>query len=283
MPGTLYVVSTPIGNLSDLTPRAALMLAEADFVVAEDTRVTLKLLNHLGLKKQVISYNRHNAPARGGALIERVAAGESCALCSDAGTPAISDPGEFLVREAHRRGIPVVPVPGACAAVAALSASGQVTGRFVFEGFIAQNKRLRAARLEALGAETRTVIVYEAPHKLPDTLSQLAEALGDKRGVSVCRELTKLHEEIWQTTLGEAAARYAKTPPRGEFVLVIAGAAPVKAQPCTLKDIAAKARALQQKGCSASEAAKHAALGSGYGKSAVYRELQRTKEEEAQG
>jgi 16S rRNA (cytidine1402-2'-O)-methyltransferase len=272
--GRLFVVSTPIGNLSDLTPRAAETLAAVHFVAAEDTRVTLRLLNHLGLKKPLVSYNRHNAAARGGPILSRVAAGEDCALCSDAGTPAISDPGEFLVRGAHQLGLTVVPVPAASAAVSALSVSGQASGRFVFEGFITQNKRQRTERLARLAGEERTMLLYEAPHKLAATLAQLRDAFGAQRPLTVCRELTKLYEEIWPTTLGEAADRYAAEAPRGEFVLVIAGAPAASPAPgMALEQAAALAQAYRRQGLSASEAARRAAAETGYGKSAVYRQM----------
>ena len=202
MAGILYLVATPIGNLDDMTPRAAATFASADFIAAEDTRVTLKLLNHLGLKKPMVSYYEHNLKERGERILARIEAGETCALCSDAGMPAISDPGEIIVRDAHARGIRVVPVPGASAADTALIASGQCTGRFVFEGFLPTNRRQKKERLAALQAEQRTVIFYEAPHKLPTTLADLEEAFGPDRPLTVCRELTKLHEEIRKTTIG---------------------------------------------------------------------------------
>ena len=206
MSGTLYIVATPIGNLGDLTPRAAETFAKADFIAAEDTRVTLKLLNHLGLKKPMVSYYEHNLKERGGYILDRIEAGESCALCSDAGMPAVSDPGEVIVRDAHARGIPVVPVPAASAAVTALCVSGQPTGRFVFEGFLPTNRRQKKERLAALQNEERTVIFYEAPHKLPTTLQDLEQAFGPERSLTICRELTKLHEEIRVTTVGDASA-----------------------------------------------------------------------------
>ncbi len=215
MSGVLYIVATPIGNLEDLTPRAARTFAEADFIAAEDTRVTLKLLNHLGLKKPMVSYYEHNLKERGEQILARIEAGESCALCSDAGMPAISDPGEVIVTDALARGIRVVPVPAASAAVTALAVSGQPTGRFVFEGFLPVNRRSRLERLEELKGEQRTMIFYEAPHKLRMTLDDLIAAFGGQRSITLCRELTKLHETIQKTTLAEAAAWYAKTKPGG--------------------------------------------------------------------
>lgn len=279
MEGKLYVVATPIGNLADLSPRAAETLATADFVAAEDTRVTLKLLNHLGLKKPLVSYNQHNARARGEGILARIQAGESCALCSDAGTPAVSDPGELLVAAAHERGVPVAPVAGPCAAIAALSASGQSTGRFVFEGFITQNKRQRAERLAALAGEARTMLIYEAPHKLPATLAQLAQALGPDRPLTLCRELTKLHEEIWPTTLEAAARRYAEETPKGEFVLVVAGAAPPPEGPAaTMEEAADLARRYAAQGLKAGEAARRAAAESGQPRAEIYRAVTAGKE-----
>lgn len=277
MSGTLYVVSTPLGNLNDLTPRAAATFGAVDFIAAEDTRVTVKLLNHLGLKKPMVSYYEHNAAQRGELILARIAAGESCALCSDAGVPAISDPGEALVVEAHAMGLQVVPVPGASAAVTALCVSGQSTARFVFEGFLPQNRRQRGERLAALQGEERTILLYEAPHKLPRTLQDLQEAFGPQRPLTVCREMTKLHEEIWVTTVGEACQKYVEVAPRGEFVLVLAGAPPQTAEETqmTLEDAAALGRRLAAEGLSASEAAKRAAAESGRGKSEIYREMQK--------
>lgn len=282
MPGILYVVTTPLGNLQDLTPRAASTFAEVDFIAAEDTRVTVKLLNHLGLKKQMISYFEHNAAERGEKILARILAGESCALCSDAGVPAISDPGEALVMEAHQKGIRVVPIPAASAAITALCVSGQNTARFVFEGFLPQNRRQRRQRLLDLQGETRTVIFYEAPHKLPATLEDLQQAFGPERGLSVCRELTKLHEEIVKTTIGEACKIYLQQKPRGEFVLVMAGAeeTPAPEEALTLQQAAALAQRLaKEKQLSASEAARQAAAGTSHSKSAVYREMLQIEEE----
>lgn len=284
MPGTLYVVTTPIGNLQDLTPRAAATLGAVDFIAAEDTRVTVKLLNHLQLKKPMVSYYTHNQAASGAKVLDRVAAGEDCALCSDAGVPAVSDPGEALVRDAHARGIPVVPVPGASAAVTALCVSGQPTQRFVFEGFLPMAKRERACRLQALQGEQRTVLFYEAPHKLARTLGDLCAVFGAQRPVTVCRELTKLHEEIWPATLGEAQARYRDENPRGEFVLVMAGAPAGDEMPgeaLTIEEAAALALSLAAgQGLKASEAAKRAAQETGHAKSDIYRMMQQAKQGE---
>ena len=224
MAGTLYLVPTPIGNLGDISPRMAQTLEQADFIAAEDTRVTLKLLNHLGLKKPMVSYHRHSGESGQQAVLERILAGESCALVTDAGTPAISDPGEELVARCAQEGVTVTAIPGPCALVTALAVSGQPTGRFTFEGFLAMNKKNRRAHLESLRGEERTMIFYEAPHKLAATLADLAEVFGPDRPVSLCREMSKLHEEIVRTTLGEAARQYAGGGARGEFVLVVRGA-----------------------------------------------------------
>ena len=274
MPGTLYIVATPIGNLEDMPPRVAATFGAADFVAAEDTRVTLRLLNHLGLKKPMVSYYEH-ALFHGEAILQRIEAGEDCALCSDAGMPCISDPGEQLVKAAHERGIRVVPVPGASACVTALAVSGQDTARFVFEGFLPVPKKERRARLEALQGETRTMILYEAPHKLRATLDDLCAAFGPERSVSLCRELTKLHEEIRKTTLGQAAEFYRDNEPRGEFVLVLAGADPADtAQDVpTLAEAVAAAERLMADGMAPSAAAKQAAAGTSFSKGEIYRAL----------
>lgn len=277
MAGTLYIVATPIGNLSDMTPRAAETFANADFIAAEDTRVTLKLLNHLGLKKPMVSYYEHNLKERGEMILRRVEAGESCAMCSDAGMPAVSDPGELLVRDALARGITVVPVPAASAAVTALAVSGQPTGRWCFEGFLPMNKRQRRERLEETCTEQRTMIFYEAPHKLPSTLTDMLAAYGD-RDVTICRELTKLHEQIWKTTLREAQAFYQENAPRGEFVLVLAGAEPKVPEEQTIDDAIDLAEALAAGGLAVSAACKEAAAKTGFAKSEIYRALTQRRE-----
>ena len=204
MAGTLYLVPTPIGNLGDISPRAKKTLAEADFIAAEDTRVSLKLLNHLELKKPLVSYYEHNKNESGPRIVERLLAGESCALVTDAGSPAISDPGEDLVALCAKAGVCVCAIPGPCAAVTALSVSGLPTGRFCFEGFLSTNKKSRREHLDSLKSERRTMIFYEAPHKLQNTLKDLTDAFGPERRISLCRELTKLHEQILRMTLGEA-------------------------------------------------------------------------------
>ena len=260
MAGTLYLVPTPIGNLGDISRRMADTLSQADFIAAEDTRVTLKLLNHLGIKKPMVTYHRHNCQDMGQVVADRLLAGESCALVTDAGTPAVSDPGEELVALCARLDIPVVAIPGPCALVSALAASGQPTGRFTFEGFLAMNKKNRRAHLESLRGEERTMIFYEAPHKLAATLRDLAEVFGPDRPVSLCRELTKLHEEVVRTTLGAAADRYREESPRGEFVLVVRGAQPREEQEATLEDgLALVDRLREQEGLSLRDAVKRAA------------------------
>ena len=282
MAGTLYIVATPIGNLEDMTPRAAATFGSVDFIAAEDTRVTLKLLNHLGLKKPLVSYYEHNLKERGRYILDRIQAGENCALCSDAGMPAISDPGEVIVTDALAEGIKVVPVPAASACVTALAVSGQPTGRFVFEGFLPTNLRQRRERLEQLKGEERTVIFYEAPHKLRMTLGHLQEAFGPERSITLARELTKLHEEVVKTTLGEAVEYYEANNPRGEYVLVMAGASPAETQPAppTLDEAAQKARELMEGGMSASAAAKQASQNTPFSKSQIYRLLTRQEENE---
>lgn len=221
---TIYLVATPIGNLADITERAKKVLSEVDFIGAEDTRNSLKLLSCLGIKKELVSYHEHNKKASGERIIARVLGGESCAIITDAGMPAISDPGEDIVRLAADAGVRVSVIPGACAAVSALSLSALATGRFCFEGFLSPNKKEREERLGKLKCEERTMIIYEAPHKLRTTLADLSLTFGDTRKIALCRELTKLNEEIVRTTLGEANEYYSKNEPRGEYVLVLEGA-----------------------------------------------------------
>ena len=273
--GALYVVGTPIGNLGDFSPRARETLEEADFIAAEDTRVTLKLLNHFGIKKPLISYFEHNKLEHGPMIVAKLQEGQTCALVSDAGMPAVSDPGETLVAACAQEGIPVYVVPGPTAAVSALAISGLPTGRFTFEGFLSVNKRSRKEHLEAVANEDRTMIFYEAPHKLRKTLSDFSKVFGSDRRVALCRELTKVHEEVWRTTLGEAAAHYREKEPRGEFVLVIEGRErpTVQEEEYTLEEAAALARELAAGGLSASEAAKQAAQQTGFKKSQLYSAL----------
>lgn len=270
MPGTLYLVPTPIGNLGDISQRMAEILARADFVAAEDTRVSLKLLNHLGLKKPLVSYHRHNTGTGGQTVLDRLLAGESCALVTDAGTPAISDPGEELVAQCAREGIPVCAIPGPCALVTALAVSGQPAGRFTFEGFPATNKKNRRAHLESLRGEERTMLFYEAPHKLTATLRDLAEIFGPDRPVSLCRELTKLHEEIRRTTLGEAAAYYQANVPKGEFVLVVRGAERREEREATLEDGLLLVDKLRSEGLTLRDAVKRSAQELGLSRNRLY-------------
>ena len=270
MAGTLYLVPTPIGNLGDISPRCAETLAQADFIAAEDTRVSRKLLNHLGLKKPMVSYYRHNTQAGGQAVLERLLAGESCALVTDAGTPAVSDPGEELVALCARAGVEVVALPGPCALITALAVSGLPTGRFTFEGFLAMNKKNRRAQLAALRDEERTMIFYEAPHKLRATLADLLEQFGPERRLTLCRELTKLHEEVRRTTLGAAAEFYETNPPRGEFVLVLEGAQPCRAVEVPMEQGVALVCALRASGLSLRDAVRQAAQQTGLPKNELY-------------
>jgi 16S rRNA (cytidine1402-2'-O)-methyltransferase len=270
MTGTLYLVPTPIGNLGDISGRCRETLLAADFIAAEDTRVALKLLNHLEIKKPLVSYYEHNKAQSGPRILERLLAGESCALVTDAGTPAISDPGEELVGLCAGAGVAVVPLPGPCAAITALCASGLPTGRFTFEGFLSTNQKSRREHLESLQAERRTMIFYEAPHKLRKTLGDLAAAFGEDRRIALCRELTKLHEEFFRTTLGEAVRFYETAEPRGEYVLVLGGAPAPERPPDALE--AAVSLALEKIGDGASkkDAVRLAAQETGAPKNAVY-------------
>lgn len=220
---TLYLVATPIGNLADISERAVKVLTEADFIAAEDTRNSLRLLTALGIKNELVSYHEHNKKASGERLVARLLSGESCALITDAGMPAISDPGEDIVRMCADAGITVSVIPGACAAVSALSVSGLATSRFAFEGFLSANKNERKKHLEKVKNEDRTLIFYEAPHKLRATLSDMANSFGNERKISLCREITKINEEIKRLTLGEAVSFYELNEPRGEYVLVVEG------------------------------------------------------------
>ena len=269
MSGTLYLVPTPIGNLGDISRRMAETMEAVDFIAAEDTRVTVKLLNHLDLKKPMVTYHRHNCGPAGEAILARLLAGENCALVTDAGTPAISDPGEDLVALCAANGVPVIAVPGPCALVTALSVSGLPTGRFTFEGFLPMNKKNRRAHLDSLRQEQRTMIFYEAPHKLTDTLADLRSVFGGERRISLCRELTKLHEEVVRTTLDGAVASYADREPRGEFVLVVEGAQPVTAEadPEAALD---RVEQLREEGLSLKEAAAKAAEEFGMKKRQLY-------------
>lgn len=270
MAGMLYLVPTPIGNLGDISQRCRETLEQADFIAAEDTRVSLKLLNHLGIKKSLVSYYEHNKAFKGDQIVQRILAGETCALVSDAGSPAISDPGEDLVKQCAQAGIVVCAIPGPCAAITALSISGQATGRFCFEGFLSTAKKSRREHLDSLKNEMRTMIFYEAPHKLSATLEDLAEAFGSDRPISLCRELTKLHEEVIRTTLGQAVEYYQENPPKGEFVLVVAGAPAQETAVASDSDAAARVAQLMQEGMSRKDAVKQTAKELNLPKNVVY-------------
>ncbi|MDD6605976.1 MAG: 16S rRNA (cytidine(1402)-2'-O)-methyltransferase [Oscillospiraceae bacterium] len=270
MNGTLYLVATPIGNLGDLSPRAVETLEAVDFIAAEDTRVSVKLLNHFSIKKPLVSYHEHNHVTAGQAILARLLAGESCALVTDAGTPAISDPGEDLVRLCAENGVEVLSIPGCCAAVNALAVSGLPTGRFTFEGFLTVNKKSRRERLDSLKTEERTMIFHEAPHKLRTTLEDLCAAFGPERRVALCRELTKLHEETIRTTLEKAVEFYTENAPKGEYVLVVAGAEPVQAAAVTLEDGVAQVLALKRQGIRLKDAAREVAEHTGLSKNELY-------------
>ena len=269
MSGTLYLIATPIGNLGDLSPRAAATLEAADFVAAEDTRVTMKLLSHLGLKKPMVSYHEHNKASAGPAILARLLAGESCALATDAGTPAISDPGEDLVRLCAENGIAVQAIPGCCALISALAVSGLPTGRFVFEGFLPVNKAERRERLQNLLGEERTLIFYEAPHRLRTTLADLLNAFGD-RNAALCRELTKLHEDTMRATLSQAAAWYQENEPRGEYVLVISGAERTGEQAVTLEQGVSMVLERRERGERMKDAVRQVAADTGLARNELY-------------
>ena len=270
MAGTLYLVPTPIGNLGDISHRMADTLAAVDFIAAEDTRVSVKLLNHLGIKKPMVIYHRHNAAASGPAILDRLLAGEDCALVTDAGTPAVSDPGEDLVALCAGAEVPVVAIPGPCALITALSVSGLPTGRFTFEGFLPMNKKNRRAHLDSLRNEERTMLFYEAPHKLAATLADLRETFGGARRISLCRELTKLHEEVVRTTLDGAVELCRSRPPKGEYVLVLEGCAPVAEAASTLDDGVERVLTLREKGASLKDAVRQAAKELGLARNELY-------------
>ncbi|NMP37623.1 MAG: 16S rRNA (cytidine(1402)-2'-O)-methyltransferase [Clostridiales bacterium] len=272
MSGVLYIVGTPIGNLSDMSPRAVQTLTDCDFIAAEDTRVTLKLLNRFGIKKPMISYYEHNRREKGSVIIERLLAGESCALVSDAGMPAISDPGEELVDMCHAYGIGVSAVPGPSAFVTALAISGMPSGRFTFEGFLTQNKPNRIEHLKSVSNEKRTMLFYEAPHKLPSTLRDMLEYFGDRR-IALVREITKIYETVERTTLAEAAEKYTCEKPKGEFVIVVEGAADIPEKEYTLDDAINTAKSLMGE-MSLNDAAKEAARLTRIKKSDIYKALQ---------
>lgn len=270
--GVLYLVGTPIGNLEDLTYRAVRTMQECDFIAAEDTRVSGKLLRHLEISKPMVSYHEHNRKSRGPEIVERIKNGETCALMTDAGMPAVSDPGEDLANLCHENGIKVIPIPGACAAVCALAQSGLPSGKWCFEGFLPTDNKNRKKRLAELEKETRTSIIYEAPHRLRGTLNELALTMGDRR-VSMSREITKLHEECLRMTLAEAAAYYQENDPRGEYVLVLEGApegageeSPEQAMARALEMV----QEFQQGGMRLKDAVKQAAKQTGVRKNQLY-------------
>ena len=270
---TLYLVGTPIGNLSDISERALKVLRECSFIAAEDTRNTLKLLSYFGIKKELVSYHEHNRKMRGEEICQRLQTGESCALVTDAGMPAISDPGEDLVRLCAEKGIRVSVIPGPCAAVSALALSALSSTRFVFEGFLSPQKNERSKRLAELKGETRTIIFYEAPHKLRTTLTDMLEFFGARR-ISICRELTKLNEEVIRTTLRDAVAYYEEHAPRGEYVLVLEGA-PQKeeVEDTSLLDLSPEEHLAyyENQGLSRMDAMKRAAKDRGMSKSEFYK------------
>ncbi|MBQ2785398.1 MAG: 16S rRNA (cytidine(1402)-2'-O)-methyltransferase [Oscillospiraceae bacterium] len=270
MAGMLYLVPTPIGNLGDISIRCKETLEQADFIAAEDTRVTLKLLNHLGIKKSLVSYYEHNKASKGNMILDRIIAGETCALVSDAGSPAISDPGEDLVKQCADAGITVCAIPGPCAVITALSISGQSTGRFCFEGFLSTAKKSRREHLESLIHEQRTMIFYEAPHKLLSTLEDMAAVFGNERPISLCRELTKLHEEVVRTKLGQAIEKYRANGPKGEFVLVLAGAPEEVVEAPSSDDAAQYLSRLIASGLSRKDAIKQTAKDLNLPKNVVY-------------
>ena len=270
MSGKLYLVATPIGNLGDFSPRAVKTLASVDFIAAEDTRVSMKLLNHFQIKKPLVSYHAHNYMGAGEEILRRLEGGESCALVTDAGTPAISDPGEELVRSCAAHGVEVLSIPGCCAAINALALSGLPTGRFTFEGFLAVNKKSRREHLDSLRDEQRTMIFHEAPHKLRTTLADLCQVFGPERPVALCREMTKLHEEVLRCSLGQAVAFYQEATPQGEYVLVVGGAAPKASVSITLEEAVTQVLALQESGMKLKEAVKEVCAQTGLAKNELY-------------
>lgn len=274
--GTLYLVATPIGNLADLSERAVKVLSDVDLIAAEDTRNSMRLLAHLGISKPMLSYFEHNKRERGEQIAARLENGESCALITDAGTPAISDPGEDIVALCAERGIPVTAVPGPVASVTALTLSGLPTGRFTFEGFLSVNKAERRAHLKELQTESRTMLFHEAPHKLKTTLDDLCAAFGADRRIALCRELTKLNEEILRMTLGEAVAYYQTQQPRGEYVLVVAGTEQRQNEPSTEsldRPVAEHVRSYMDSGMSKMDAIKQVARDRNVPKNEIYKAM----------
>ena len=272
MSGKLYVVGTPIGNLSDFSPRAVETLASVDFIAAEDTRVTLKLLNHFEIKKPMVSYFEHNRRERGEIILERIKSGENCAIVTDAGMPAISDPGEDLVDLCLSNGITVESVPGPTAFATAMAMSGLPSGRFTFEGFLSVNKPSRREHLEEIVSERRTMVFYEAPHKLTETLKDLYKYLGDRR-IALIKELTKIHETVECTTLSEACEKYSAQTPKGEFVIVIEGSTEPKQKEVSLDEAVALTKGLVENGMAINDAAKEIAKETKLKKGDIYKAL----------
>lgn len=270
MSGTLYIIGTPIGNLEDITMRQLRLLEEVDFIAAEDTRVTRKLLSHFDIHTPALSYHEHSGQNIAQNIVSRLLAGESCGVVTDAGMPCISDPGEPLVQLCYEQGVPVEVVPGPSAVIAALAVSGQHTARFTFEGFLSANASQRRAHLESLREEQRTMVFYEAPHKLCRTLGDMLECFGGEREISLCRELTKVHEEVRRTTLAEAMAFYQQTPPRGEFVLVVAGAMPREKPAVSLEEACEMVRQRIAGGEKRTQACKAVAAETGFRKNQLY-------------
>ena len=268
MSGTLYLVATPIGNLGDFSPRAIETLSAVDFIAAEDKRVSLKLLNHFEIKKPMVSYHQHNRASAGEEIVQRLLGGENCALVTDAGTPAISDPGEDLVKLCAEKGVAVISIPGCCAAVNALAVSGLPTGRFTFEGFLSSGKSERREQLKELRGEERTMIFHEAPHRLRATLADMAEVLGD-RPIALCREITKLHEETLRMTLHSAVEYYETTEPRGEYVLVVGGREKARTE-MTLEEGLALVLQRREAGAKLKDAVRSVADDTGLPRNALY-------------
>lgn len=273
MPGIIYIVGTPIGNLSDFSPRAIQTLREVDFIAAEDTRVTLKLLNHFDIRKPLVSYHEHNLRERGEAIIQRVLDGENVAVVSDAGMPCVSDPGEDIVRLAAQADIQTIVIPGPSAAISALCISGLSTSRFSFEGFLSTNRKNRREHLQSLIGNTHTLIFYEAPHKLLDTLKDMASTFGADRKISLCREMTKIHEQVFRTTLEEAIQYYSENTPKGEFVLILEGAQKPVEPEITFEQAVEEAAQLVESGVRVADAAKQVSAHTPFKKSEIYSAL----------
>ncbi len=273
MPGIIYIVGTPIGNLSDFSPRAIQTLREVDFIAAEDTRVTLKLLNHFDIRKPLVSYHEHNLRERGEAIIQRVLDGENVAVVSDAGMPCVSDPGEDIVRLAAEADIQTIVIPGPSAAISALCISGLSTSRFSFEGFLSTNRKNRREHLQSLIGNTHTLIFYEAPHKLLDTLKDMASTFGADRKISLCREMTKIHEQVFRTTLEEAIQYYSENTPKGEFVLILEGAQKPVEPEVTFEQAVEEAAQLVESGVRVADAAKQVSARTPFKKSEIYSAL----------